>query len=112
MDEEREDKCSKCGTTKSKTFWDFDDGSVLCDKCHKEVGDTWKKRNYTPWWTWFFAIPFGLAGGIIGTLFAFSILVGYNYLWRYTKIPIWAKLIISFSPIIIILSIYVYLGIV
>lgn len=27
------DKCSKCGTENSKTFWDYKDGSVLCDNC-------------------------------------------------------------------------------
>jgi hypothetical protein len=35
------DKCSHCGSTKSKLFWDFDDGSVLCDKCNEEIGDNW-----------------------------------------------------------------------
>jgi hypothetical protein len=30
------DKCSICGATESKTFWDYPDGKVLCDKCeHK-----------------------------------------------------------------------------
>ncbi|MBS3122535.1 hypothetical protein J4434_06660 [Candidatus Woesearchaeota archaeon] len=33
------DKCSNCGTTKTKTFWDLDDGSVLCDKCHKNQAE-------------------------------------------------------------------------
>jgi hypothetical protein len=36
----KEDKCSKCGSTKTKTFWDLEDGSVLCDKCHKKYEET------------------------------------------------------------------------
>lgn len=33
------DKCTNCGTTRTKTFWDLDDGSVLCDKCHKNQAE-------------------------------------------------------------------------
>jgi hypothetical protein len=41
----QKDKCDKCGATDSKTFWDFDDGSVLCDSCNKKYGNQWKKLN-------------------------------------------------------------------
>jgi len=30
------DKCDNCGSTKSETFWDFDDKRVLCDKCYRD----------------------------------------------------------------------------
>jgi len=39
------DKCSNCGVTSSKTFWDFEDGSVLCDKCCNKIGNDWEARN-------------------------------------------------------------------
>ena len=32
--EDNEEKCSNCGSTATKTFWDFDDGTFLCDKCN------------------------------------------------------------------------------
>jgi hypothetical protein len=28
-------KCSNCKSTKSKTFWGFDNNKILCDECHK-----------------------------------------------------------------------------
>ncbi|MDD4083186.1 MAG: transglutaminase-like domain-containing protein, partial [Sphaerochaetaceae bacterium] len=37
------DVCSKCGATKSKTFWDFKDNSVLCDSCNKKFGKNLEK---------------------------------------------------------------------
>jgi len=39
-----QDKCSNCGTTKTKTFWDFEDNTMLCDKCHKLYGEQWLKE--------------------------------------------------------------------
>lgn len=44
-DKERsEDKCDNCGDTNHGQYWDFEDGSVLCDKCHDEIGDDWYKQ--------------------------------------------------------------------
>jgi hypothetical protein len=34
----REDKCDKCRRINSKCFWDFEDGSVLCDECNNKYG--------------------------------------------------------------------------
>lgn len=39
------DKCDNCGSTQSKTFYDFKDGSVLCDECDKKVGNEWEKKT-------------------------------------------------------------------
>jgi hypothetical protein len=36
-----EDKCDNCGETNSTQYWDYDDESVLCEKCHNEIGDEW-----------------------------------------------------------------------
>lgn len=40
-----EDKCSNCGSTETKMFHDFEDGSVLCDKCNKQLGHKWESIN-------------------------------------------------------------------
>lgn len=42
--EEREDKCHNCGDINSEGYWDYDDGSVLCEKCHKQIGKKWQKK--------------------------------------------------------------------
>lgn len=34
--EEHPDKCDLCGTTKAKKYWDYKDGSTICDKCEKK----------------------------------------------------------------------------
>src|SRR3989344_866415 len=39
-----EDKCSNCGNTDPGTFWDYDDCSVLCEKCYEKMGDEWNER--------------------------------------------------------------------
>ncbi|HIH31835.1 TPA: hypothetical protein HA235_03945 [Candidatus Woesearchaeota archaeon] len=39
-----EDKCDNCGETNAETFWDYEDGSVLCEKCCKKIGDEWNER--------------------------------------------------------------------
>ncbi|VVB75665.1 Uncharacterised protein [uncultured archaeon] len=39
------DKCSNCGSTKSKTFWDYKDGSILCDKCEKKISKYYEFRS-------------------------------------------------------------------
>jgi hypothetical protein len=39
------DKFSNCGSTKSETFWDYDDESVLCSACHKKSGKSWAKEH-------------------------------------------------------------------
>jgi len=39
------DKCSGCGVTKSKTFWDYPNGTMLCDKCEKKFGNAWETKN-------------------------------------------------------------------
>ncbi|MFH0870200.1 MAG: serine protease [archaeon] len=38
------DKCSHCGTTKTSTFWTFEDNTMLCDKCYKLHGGRWQKE--------------------------------------------------------------------
>ena len=43
-EEEPEDKCYKCGDTGAEKYSDYDDGSILCDKCHKKIGKQWQKR--------------------------------------------------------------------
>lgn len=42
-----EDKCANCGETDVETFWTYDDGSMLCESCHKEMGDEWYERIHT-----------------------------------------------------------------
>jgi len=46
------DKCSKCGSVKSKTFWDYSDGTMLCDDCEKKHSEEWEKDHSkeTPKW--------------------------------------------------------------
>ncbi|MCX6803721.1 MAG: hypothetical protein NTY48_04080 [Candidatus Diapherotrites archaeon] len=39
------DKCSNCGSTKSKTFWDYSDGTMLCTKCEKTMGVKWEIKH-------------------------------------------------------------------
>jgi len=41
------DKCSNCGSTKSATFWDHDDGTVLCNKCEVDNVKN-QKREFDP----------------------------------------------------------------
>lgn len=41
---ESEDKCNNCGDTNAEKYWDYDDGSVLCEKCHKKIGQHWQKK--------------------------------------------------------------------
>jgi len=41
------DKCSNCGSTKSPDFWDYPDGTVLCDKCEKKISAKWEKEHST-----------------------------------------------------------------
>lgn len=38
------DKCNNCGTTETKTFWDFKDKTMLCDNCHGKYGKIWQKE--------------------------------------------------------------------
>ncbi|MEI7961238.1 MAG: transglutaminase-like domain-containing protein [archaeon] len=44
MDKKLPDKCDNCGSTHSKTFWDFKDGSILCDSCHHKIGLQWENK--------------------------------------------------------------------
>lgn len=46
-DSSSEDKCSNCGDTNAGTYWDYDDGSVLCQKCYKKIGEKWDERIQT-----------------------------------------------------------------
>lgn len=74
-----QDKCSKCGTEESDVFWDYDDGSVLCDKCEKESKKKKEHVERTPnliyrpagFWRRFFAfiIDLTIFYGIIGLMF-------------------------------------------
>lgn len=38
------DKCDNCGSVASKTFWDYADQSVLCDECHRKIGNEWQQE--------------------------------------------------------------------
>ena len=38
------DVCSNCGSTKSSDFWDYADGTSLCNKCEKQHGSEWEKK--------------------------------------------------------------------
>ncbi|GEM_PF-1784964 len=38
------DKCSNCGSTKSDSYWDYEDNTVLCEKCHSELGKEWQTK--------------------------------------------------------------------
>jgi hypothetical protein len=40
----RRDKCDRCGSTKSKQYWDFEDDTSLCDKCYKKFADEWQRE--------------------------------------------------------------------
>jgi hypothetical protein len=40
-----DDECDNCGSTESKKFWSFKDGSTLCDECCEMVGDRWEHRT-------------------------------------------------------------------
>ena len=46
-DSGQEDKCDNCGDIDAEQYWDYDDGSVLCQKCHKKIGDEWDERIQT-----------------------------------------------------------------
>lgn len=37
-------KCDNCGDASAKKYFDYDDGSVLCETCRKSIGKEWKKR--------------------------------------------------------------------
>jgi hypothetical protein len=37
------DFCDNCGAKNSSQFWDFDDGTVLCNNCNKHQGKIWQK---------------------------------------------------------------------
>ena len=37
------DVCQNCSTKKSDSFWEYEDGSILCDKCHDKMGKQWEK---------------------------------------------------------------------
>lgn len=42
-DEDIEDKCDNCETEDAKQYYDFSNGSVLCDVCYKKIGKKWQK---------------------------------------------------------------------
>ncbi len=44
------DVCSYCDSGESKTFWDYDDRTMLCDDCHKEFGENWAKLDGLKGW--------------------------------------------------------------
>jgi len=43
--------CNYCGRTEirssSKKFFDYDDGSILCNQCHKSIGGDWQEKHKT-----------------------------------------------------------------
>lgn len=39
------DKCDNCGNTNADKYWDFEDKSVLCDKCYEQIGNEWENRK-------------------------------------------------------------------
>lgn len=55
---------SNCGDTKSKTYVDYKDGSMLCLKCYKKLKDEWRTRDL-----------FVLGGGV-GLIFDFMEWIG------------------------------------
>lgn len=38
-------KCDNCGNESAKKYFDYDDGSVLCETCRKNIGKEWKQRT-------------------------------------------------------------------
>lgn len=40
------DICDRCGSKKTKVFWDLDDGSVLCDECHEKMKSNTPKGKF------------------------------------------------------------------
>jgi len=38
-------KCDNCGDALAKKYFDYDDGSILCETCRKNIGKEWKKRT-------------------------------------------------------------------
>jgi len=39
------DKCSNCGSKEANIFFDYKDGSVLCEHCEKKYGSKWEKSH-------------------------------------------------------------------
>jgi len=37
-------KCANCGSSKSEEYCKFTDGSYLCTKCERKIGDKWEKE--------------------------------------------------------------------
>lgn len=37
--------CDFCKSTSSPTFWDFKDGTILCDSCHTKIGIQWDEEK-------------------------------------------------------------------
>ncbi|MGV8169495.1 MAG: DUF4352 domain-containing protein [Candidatus Nanoarchaeia archaeon] len=69
------DKCSKCGSTKSKDFWDFDDGTVLCNKCYNTKKEIKKQPGkFVVVISWIFGIIFLING--LSIIFTNSVFLG------------------------------------
>lgn len=69
-----EDKCSNCCATKSETFWDHDNGRVLCDKCEKNVG---KNSSKVTLLTYVAAIIVSIILIIFSPTLIFSLIFGW-----------------------------------
>jgi uncharacterized protein YoxC len=41
-------ECSRCGSTKTKKFWDYEDDTTLCDRCHETHWKEWQNRVDCP----------------------------------------------------------------
>jgi len=40
------ERCNYCNSEESKTFWDYKDGTILCDTCYEKIGDDWEDRKH------------------------------------------------------------------
>ncbi len=39
-----DNKCDNCGDASANKYFEYDDGSVLCETCRKNIGKEWKKK--------------------------------------------------------------------
>ena len=39
-----DNKCDNCGDASANKYFDYDDGSVLCETCRKNIGKEWKEK--------------------------------------------------------------------
>ncbi|MDO8660871.1 MAG: hypothetical protein Q7K43_03210 [Candidatus Woesearchaeota archaeon] len=39
------DRCDNCSSTNSVSYWDYKDGSILCENCYRKLGEEWEKMK-------------------------------------------------------------------